>query len=133
MNITILEGVGAVYAEKLKGAGVGTTEKLLKAAASRKGRQQLSAATGVSKKLLLEWVNRADLMRVNGVGEEYSDLLEAAGVDSVTELRNRRPDPLHKALVEINLRKKLVRRIPSLGEVERWVTKAKAMDSVVTH
>ncbi|MDH5507045.1 MAG: DUF4332 domain-containing protein [Anaerolineae bacterium] len=133
MNISKIEGVGPVYAEKLSNVGVKTTGRLLKVGATKKGREDLAAKAGVSETLVLEWVNIADLMRIKGVGEEYSDLLEEAGVDTVKELRNRRPDNLHQAILDVNARKKLVRRPPSLSMVERWVTQAKTLPPVVTY
>jgi len=133
MNIQRVEGIGPVNASKLLDAGIRTTNGLLKAGASKKGRQVLSASSGISEHMILEWVNRADLMRVKGVGEEYSDLLEAAGVDTVKELRNRNPDNLHKAMLKVNEAKHLVRRPPSLKEVQGWVKNAKALDPMVTH
>jgi len=133
MNIAKIEGIGSVYAAKLSEHGIKTTEVLLKVAASRKGRQDLAKKTGISALLILEWVNRADLMRVKGVGEEYSDLLEAAGVDTVKELAHRRPENLYKALLETNAKKRLVRRDPSLSEVQSWVSQAKALPPAITH
>ena len=133
MNIEKVEGIGPKYGQKLMEQGIRSTGALLKAAANRKGREDLAAKSGISEKLILEWVNRADLMRVKGVGEEFSDLLEAAGVDTVRELRNRRADNLHKALVETNAAKKLVRRVPSLVEVEHWIEHAKSLAPMVTY
>ena len=133
MKLEKIEGIGAVYAKKMAVVGVTTTAGLLKAAADRKGRKDLSGRSGVSEKMILEWVNKADLMRVKGVGEEYSDLLEAAGVDTVRELRNRNAGNLHTALTETNIKKNLVRRPPSLGEVSAWVENAKALEPLVTY
>lgn len=132
MNIRRIEGIGPANATKLGQRGITTTEALLAAGASKKGRQQLSEDTGLSEVLILEWVNRADLMRVNGVGEEYSDLLEQAGVDTVKELRRRRPDNLHKAMLAVNDEKHLVRRAPAFSQVERWVKAASELPPVVT-
>ncbi len=130
-----IEGIGAVQARKLRAAGVRSTAGLLAAGATRKGRRDLATATGVSEKLVLAWCNRADLMRVRGVGTQYSDLLEAAGVDTVAELKKRKPANLHKAMHDKNAagRKHLVRRPPSLAEVERWVANAKSLDRVMTY
>src|SRR5680860_723682 len=108
-SIDSIEGIGTQFATKLRKNGVRTTEALLKKAGTRKGRKDLVVTTGLSDKLMLEWVNRADLMRVKGIGSEYSDLLEAAGVDSVKELRNRTAPALSKKMVTINTKKKLVR------------------------
>jgi predicted flap endonuclease-1-like 5' DNA nuclease len=133
MNIIKIEGIGEVYRKKLNAIGITTTGALLKAGTTPKGRKELAEKSGITETLILEWVNLADLMRVKGVGEEYSDLLEEAGVDTVKELRNRRADNLHKAMLETNAQKKLVRRPPSLKEVESWVEQAKALPPVVTY
>jgi predicted flap endonuclease-1-like 5' DNA nuclease len=106
-KIEEIEGIGPVYAKKLIEAGIKTTDDLLEACATPKGREDLAAKTGISSKLILEWVNLADLMRIKGIGEEYSDLLEEAGVDTVAELARRDPDNLHAKLLEINEKKNL--------------------------
>lgn len=133
MNISKIEGIGSAYADKLNQAGIKTTKGLLKVAASRKGRQELADQTGIPLKLILGWANRADLMRIKGVGEEYSDLLEVAGVDTVKELSNRNPVNLYKAMTELNESKRLVRRVPSLSEVQRWIEFAASLAPVITH
>ncbi len=132
-SIDMIEGVGPNYARTLRKAGIRTTEALLKRAATRKDRDALSEQTGIEVPRLLQWVNRADLMRVKGVGEEYSDLLEAAGVDTVKELRNRNSGNLIERMVEINRKKRLVRRLPTMSMVEGWVSHAKELDPVVKH
>lgn len=128
-----IEGIGPAYSEKLAAIGIETIDQYLVASADRKGREKLAEDTGISSKLVLEWANRADLMRVPGVGEEYSDLLEQAGVDTVKELKTRNPDHLHAALVEINDEKNLVRRIPSHIEVTAWVEAAKQLPAILTY
>jgi PAS domain S-box-containing protein len=133
IKIETIEGVGAVYAAKLAEVGIITTEDLLVAAGTRKGRQDLAEKTGISGKLVLKWVNRADLMRVPGIGEEYSDLLEAGGVDTVKELRNRKAENLYKTLTQVNDEKSLVRRPPYLSEVEAWILAAKEIEPRVTY
>jgi predicted flap endonuclease-1-like 5' DNA nuclease len=133
MNILKIEGIGPVNAAKLQEVGVRTTEGLLKVAASKAGRRKLAAAADITESQILEWVNRADLIRIKGVGEEYSDLLEAAGVDTVKELRNRNPNNLHQALLDVNTAKKLVRRPPSLSAVQGWVANAKTLAPLITH
>lgn len=133
MNIKAIEGVGDHYASKLQAAGVRTTQGLLKRCATRKDRTQFAAQTGISEDKILEWVNRSDLMRVRGVGEEYSDLLEVAGVDTVKELRNRNPQNLHQAVLEANAIKRVVRRPPALSEIERWVAHAKTLPPIITY
>ena len=128
-----IEGIGPKFAEMLEAAGVKTTENLLEVAGSAKGRKDLSVKANIDEHKLLEWVNRADLMRVKGVGSEFSDLLEAAGVDTVKELATRRADNLHAKLLETNEAKKLVRRTPTAGEVEAWIADAKTLPQAVTH
>jgi len=132
-GIVDIEGIGPAYKQKLKANGISTTEALLKAGATPKGREGLVAATGISKNLILRWVNMADLFRIKGVGEEYSDLLEAAGVDTVRELATRRADNLTNKMVELNAKKKLVRRVPTEAEVTAWIESAKKLPAVVTY
>ena len=132
-NIIDIEGIGKVYAKKLQAVGIATTGALLKAGATRKERQQLAAATGVGDSLILKWVNRADLFRVKGIGTQYSDLLEAAGVDSVVELSKRRSDHLHQKLTETNRAKKLVRVVPGSGRVADWVSQAAKLPRAVSY
>jgi predicted flap endonuclease-1-like 5' DNA nuclease len=128
-----IEGIGPVSAEKLGKAGVGSIEALLEQAGAVKGRKALAEKSGISEDKLLEWVNRADLMRVKGVGSEYSDLLEAAGVDSCAELANRKAENLLQKMTEVNAAKKLVRKLPTAAQVEDWVAQAKKLPKVVTH
>ncbi len=122
-----IEGIGPAHAEKLGGQGLKTTDDLLKAAATPKDRQDLEAATGISGALILGWVNRADLFRVKGIGTQYSDLLEAAGVDTVKELAQRRADNLTAKMAEVNEQKKLVRQLPTEGQVAAWIEAAKTL------
>ncbi len=132
-KIIDIEGIGPVYAKKLAAAGITTVEALLKAGASSKGREALEEETGIGGKLILEWVNLADLFRIKGVGEEYSDLLEEAGVDTVRELAQRNAENLYAKLREVNAAKKLVRRLPTLSQVADWIQQAKALPRVVTY
>ena len=132
-QIADIEGIGPAFRDKLVAAGVKTTEALLERAAKSNGRRDLAAATGISANQLLEWVNRADLARIKGVGSEFADLLEAAGVDSPSELAQRVPANLQTKLVTVNTEKKLVRRAPTLAEVEGWVAEAKSMPKIVEH
>jgi predicted flap endonuclease-1-like 5' DNA nuclease len=132
-KIIDLEGVGPVYAEKLIAVGIKTVEALLKAGATPKGRQELAEKTGVSSTLILKWVNFADLYRIKGVGEEYSELLEAAGVDTVKELAQRNPDNLYAKIVEVNQEKELVRQIPGSQQVASWVEQAKALPRAIEY
>ncbi|GAP05667.1 MAG TPA: DUF4332 domain-containing protein [Anaerolinea thermolimosa] len=131
--IVDIEGIGEAYATKLKAAGIGTVEALLEAGASPKGRKELAEKTGISPDLILKWVNRADLYRVRGIGQEYSDLLEAAGVDTVVELSQRNPENLYAKMVEVNEAKKLVRRMPTQAQVAEWVAEAKKLPRVITY
>lgn len=132
-SIDTIEGIGHKQATSLRKARIRTVEALLKKGSTRKGRRDIASATGISEKLILEWVNRADLMRVRGVGQEYSDLLEAAGVDTVKELRRRNPANLLDAMIELNTKKLLVRRLPTDAMVQRWVEHASELDTVVTY
>ena len=131
--IEIIEGIGPVYREKLMEIGIEFVADLLSAGASRKDRADLAAKTGITGTLILKWVNMADLMRISGIGEEYSELLEAAGVDTVKELRNRIPENLHLAMLEANKQHKMVRRTPHLSEVQSWVKQAKELTPVMTY
>ncbi len=128
-----IEGIGPAYEAKLEAAGVKSVEGLLEAGAGRKGREELAEQTGISEKLILEWVNRADLARVKGIGSEYADLLEAAGVDSVPELARRNGANLTARMAELNGEKSLVRRVPTAKQVEDWIEQSKALPRVVTH
>jgi len=132
-NIIDVEGIGPTYAEKLNAIGIRTTVDLLEAGATRRGREELVEKTGISSKLILEWVNLADLFRIRGIGEEYSDLLEEAGVDTVVELSGRNPDNLYSKILEVNEEKKLVRRLPRLDEIRDWVEQAKKLPRKVEY
>ena len=128
-----LEGDGEVYAQKLQAVGIDTVEELLEKGALPKGRTEIAEKSGVSGSFILRWVNHADLFRIKGVGEEYADLLELAGVDTVPELAQRNADNLHKKLVEVNEEKQVVRRLPTRDQVAGWVTQAKALPRVITY
>lgn len=132
-KLDVIEGIGPAYQTKLKKAGIRSTEGLLKKGNTPRGRGEIEAATGISAKLILEWVNHADLFRIKGVGSEYSDLLEEAGVDTVVELAQRVGENLHKAMLDVNAKKKLVRRPPSLKNVKDWVAQAKKLPRVVQY
>lgn len=133
MKIIDIEGIGPEYAKKLQAAGINTVEELHARGRKPKGRLELEQATGIGHKLILEWVNHADLIRINGVGSEYADLLEEAGVDTVKELGNRVPENLLKKMTEINTMKDLVRRLPTLADVEKWVNEAKTLPDGVEY
>lgn len=132
-NIEKIEGIGPEYKKKLVEAGIKTTEKLLEAGGKPKGRDDLAQKTGISGKLILEWVNLSDLIRIKGVGEEYSDLLEEAGVDTVVELAKRKPDNLFAKMVEVNKAKNLTNRAPTLKQVQDWVAEAKTLERKVEY
>jgi predicted flap endonuclease-1-like 5' DNA nuclease len=132
-QIEDIEGIGPQFADKLKAAGVATVEKLLETGATVKGREELSASTGISTKLLLNWVNHADLFRIKGVAGQFSELLEAAGVDSVPELAQRNAENLQLALAKTNEEKKLSKTTPSLSQVISWIGEAKLLPKVVGH
>lgn len=129
-----IEGIGATYAAKLTEAGVKSQEALLKAGDTPKARKDLEKMTGISGKLLLKWINRADLARVKGIGEEYADLLELAGVDTVPALARRNAENLHKKLLEAaEANTKVVRRVPAATEVAKWVAAAKELPRVLSY
>ena len=128
-----IEGIGTVYAEKLEAVGVKTTDDLLARAATKKGREALAEESGISEKLILKWANHADLMRIKGIGGQFAELLEAAGVDTVKELRHRVPANLHAKLVETNEAKNLCNRVPAESEVARMVEQAKEMEPSISY
>lgn len=131
--LTQIEGIGETYAEYLATAGIGSTNSLLSEGATRAGRKRIARTADLSPSLILQWVNKADLFRVRGVGEEYSDLLEAGGVDSVPELAGRNAKNLWEHLVRTNKTHALVRRVPSLPEVTSWIQSAKKLPRIVKH
>ena len=133
MKIADIEGIGPTYAAKLAQVGVNTTEALLKQGSCAEDRKLLADTTGIGESLILEWVNLSDLYRIKGVGSEYSDLLEEAGVDTVVELAARVPENLLAKLVEVNKEKKLVNKMPGLTQVTDWVKQAKKLPRVVTY
>ena len=132
-TITDIEGIGPANAEKLGKAGIKTVEGLLKACATKSGRKSTAETTGVSESTILEWTNMADLFRVKGIASQYAELLKAAGVDTVKELRNRNAANLHKKIGEVNEEKKLVRQVASLSQVERFIASAKELAPVITY
>ncbi len=132
-SILEIEGIGPVYREKLIAYGIRTVEALLKKGGTPSGREDIADGTGISSTLILEWVNHADLFRIKGVAEEYSDLLEEAGVDTVVELAQRVPANLHKKMVEVNDSKRLVRQLPSEKMVADWVSQAKMLPRAVSY
>ncbi|MDE6007106.1 MAG: DUF4332 domain-containing protein [Muribaculaceae bacterium] len=132
-NIIEIEGIGQVYADKLISAGVKTTEELLEKAATKKGREKLAEEMGIAEKLILKWVNHADLFRIKGVAGQFAELLEAAGVDTVKELRHRVAANLHAKLVEVNEAKNLCNRVPSESEISKMIEQAKELEPKITY
>ncbi len=132
-KLTTIEGIGEAFAAKLKAAGVGSVEKLLEAGSTRSGRKKLAEAAGVDAKRILRFVNHADLMRISGIGGEMSELLEASGVDTVAALARRRAENLHKKMEETNAAKKLVRRTPTVAQIQGWIDQASALPRVVNY
>ena len=132
-KLTTIEGVGAAYAEKLEKAGISSVEALRKTGATKKGRQALAKATSISEKVILSWINYADLFRIKGIAGQYAELLEAAGVDTVPELAHRNPTNLRQKMVEINEAKKLVRQLPSEPVVTDWVAQAKKLPRLIQY
>jgi predicted flap endonuclease-1-like 5' DNA nuclease len=132
-KIIDIEGIGEVYGKKLVDAGINTVDALLEKCAKPAGRKALAEETGISPKLILTWTNHADLMRINGVGPQFSELLEAAGVDTVKEFRHRVPANLQPKLEEINNEKNLVNRVPSLKEVENMIQQAKELPPIMEY
>jgi predicted flap endonuclease-1-like 5' DNA nuclease len=131
--IIAIEGIGEAYSQKLQEAGIKTIASLLEKGKTREGRDAISDQTGISGHLILEWVNHSDLFRIKGVGPQYSDLLEASGVDTVPELALRNPDNLYQKLVQVNTEKRLVRLVPNQTRVEGWVEQAKQLPRVITY
>ena len=132
-DMEYVEGIGPVFAEKLKAVGIITALDLLQQGATRRGRTEIVEKTGISSKLILRWINHADLFRINGIGSEYADLLKSSGVDTVVELANRVPENLHLTMVEVNTAKRLVRQTPSLSMVQKWVEQAKQLPRVIRY
>ena len=126
-KVAEIEGVGAAQAEKLETAGIKTVNDLFKMCCEAEGRRTVSETTGISEVELRRWSHMADLMRVTGIGPEYSELLAAAGVLTVKELGRRMPAHLTETLKEVNTLKNLTRSVPSEKEVTKWVEKAKSM------
>lgn len=132
-KLETIEGIGPQFAAQLRQAGVRSTGDLLKKGANPEGRKEISARSGISPKLILEWINHADLFRIKGVGEEYADLLEESGVDTVVELANRKPEALIEAMKKVNEKKKLVRALPSPKKVNSWIAQAKKLPRIIKY
>jgi len=132
-KIEEIEGIGEKLGAKLREAGINTTDKMLAGTKTKKQRKDLAESTGISEKLILKFANMADLFRINGIGQEFSELLEAAGVDTVPELATRNAENLTAKMEEVNAEKKLTRRTPSLKEVVKWIEEAKTMPRVLEY
>ena len=132
-KIQEIEGIGPAYAEKLAAADIDTTEELLMLCCDAKGRKATSEKTGVSESQLLKWANMADLMRISGIGSEFSELLEAAGVDTVKELRNRNAGNLAEKMAEVNKEKNLANAVPAESVIEKWIAQAKELKPTISH
>lgn len=132
-KIEEIEGISTVFGEKLRNAGITSVAGLLERCASKAGRAAVAQETGISEKFILKWTNHADLFRIKGVGPEFSELLEAAGVDTVKELRHRVPENLYAKLVETNESKRLVRRLPSADQVAQMIEEAKGLEPMMTY
>ena len=131
--ITDIEGIGPAVADRLKGLRIRTTVRLLEAARNPRGRKQLASQTGIDSTRILKWANMADMMRIKGIGEEYSELLEAAGVDTVRELKHRNPKNLAQAMAAANARRKLVRLLPSEKAIAKWIAQANSLPMKITY
>jgi len=130
-SIQDIEGIGPKYAEMLGQAGITHTEQLLANGGTAKGRDEIVQRCGINGKLVLKWVNMSDLFRIKGIAGQYAELLEAAGVDTVKELRHRNPANLVEKMRELNKEKNLVRAVPSLKSVESWVEQATKLKAAV--
>tara|TARA_R110002051_G_scaffold33726_6_gene75257 strand:- start:3450 stop:3857 length:408 start_codon:yes stop_codon:yes gene_type:complete len=132
-SISKIEGIGPVNKEKLSVAGIVTVENLLEKGASKSGRKEIAAASGIDEKVILNWVNMADLFRIKGIASQFAELLKAAGVDTVKELRTRNAENLYQALIATNEAKNLTNAVPALSKVTDFIEQAKNLDPVVTH
>ena len=132
-KIIDIEGIGDVYAEKLIAAGINKVSELLEKCAAPKGRKALAEETGISENLILRWTNHADLFRINGVGPQFAELLEAAGVDTVKEFRHRVAENLQPKLEETNAAKNICNRVPAVSEIQKMIDQAKELEPKVTY
>lgn len=132
-GLEYIEGIGPVYAAKLNAIGINNLHDLLEKGAFPKGREEIAQAAGISHTFVLKWVNHVDLFRIKGVGSEYADLLEVAGVDTVVELAIRNPDNLFAKLASVNEEKKLVRKLPVLNQVQDWIEQAKSLPRKINY
>jgi len=135
MNYKIIdiEGIGEAYAPKLQAQGIETVEQLLDRCAAPAGRKELAEKTGINEKLILKWTNHADLFRINGIGPQFAELLEAAGVDTVKELRHRVAANLAARVAEVNEEKHLCGRVPVESEIQKMIDQAKELEPRMTY
>lgn len=133
LSIESIEGIGAAYHAKLKAAGISTNEDLLEACADKTGRSKLATSAGVPETLILKWANHADLARIKGIGGQYAELLEASGVDTVPELAQRNAENLTAKMTDVNGTKELVRKLPTVDQVEDWIDQAKKLPRIMTY
>lgn len=127
-QIQDIEGIGPAIGQKLEAVGIRNTADLLRLCGTRTGREAIAQETGLSEAQLLKWANHADLMRIRGIGGEYAELLEAAGVDTVKELRQRNAENLAAKMREVNEAKALTRQVPSAATIEKWIDEAKGTE-----
>ena len=132
-KIIDIQGIGPVYAEKLIATGIETVAQLLEKGKTAKGRKEIETTTGIRHDLILTWVNHADLFRVKGIGPQFSELLEAAGVDTVKELAHRNAANLEKAMIEVNEKQHRTKRVPTVKEIQKMIDLAKELPGVVTY
>ena len=132
-KIDEIEGIGPAFKEKLGSAGISSTDDLLEHCCTSQGRKAIAEKTGLNEKSLLGWTNMADLMRVSGIGRQFAELLEASGVDTIKELRNRNAENLASKMEEINATKKLAKSSPGVSTVENWISQAKTTDPKISY
>ena len=132
-KIIDIQGVGDVYAQKLTAAGIITVDDILEKGKTPKGRKELEETTGIPGKLILTWVNHADLFRVKGIGPQFSELLEASGVDTVKELKTRKAENLVAKMQEVNEAKHLTKVVPTVAQIQEMIDQAKELEPMVTY
>ncbi|MGD8394018.1 MAG: DUF4332 domain-containing protein [Candidatus Eiseniibacteriota bacterium] len=132
-KVSEIEGIGPSHATRLEAAGIKTTDDLLERCADPSGRKKVADATGLGESLLLRWANMADLMRVSGIGRQYAELLEAAGVDTIKELRNRNAENLAARMQEVNAERNLSGNAPPASMVKAWIEQAQLLDPKLTY
>ncbi len=130
-----VEGIGPAMAKKMEKVNIRTVRGLLKRGATRKARKELAKTTGIKGSVILRWVNMSDLFRIRGIGKQYAELLERAGVDTVKELKMRKPDHLLAQMEKINNagKKRLVRALPGVKRIKSWINQAQKMPPMVTY